>query len=45
MATVDITREHSLGKEKAKEQERKERERLDHWQRLRVEYPAIERTA
>jgi len=30
---------------KRKEQERKERERLDHWKRLRAEYPAIERRA
>jgi len=29
--------------EKRKEQERKERERLDHWHRLRADYPAIER--
>jgi hypothetical protein len=29
--------------EKRKEQERKEREKLEHWSRLRRDYPAIER--
>lgn len=29
--------------EERKKQEQKEQERLEHWQRLRVDYPAIER--